>query len=67
MIDSHCHLDHDPLDKKIPEILENAKDVGIEKILTISTTLNSFEKILKIIELDTSSPYFGFSPIGNLH
>tara|TARA_B100001142_G_C14174485_1_gene593609 strand:- start:148 stop:909 length:762 start_codon:yes stop_codon:yes gene_type:complete len=52
MIDSHCHLDHDPLDKKIPEILENAKDVGIEKILTISTTLNSFEKILKIIELD---------------
>ena len=29
MIDSHCHLDHDPLDKKIPEILENAKDVDI--------------------------------------
>tara|TARA_B100001142_G_scaffold303318_1_gene330558 strand:- start:628 stop:1389 length:762 start_codon:yes stop_codon:yes gene_type:complete len=52
MIDSHCHLDHDPLNKNIPKILENAKKVGIKKILTISTTMNSFEKILKIVELD---------------
>jgi TatD DNase family protein len=39
MIDSHCHLDHEPLDKKIPEILINAKNVGIKKILTISTSI----------------------------
>ena len=52
MIDSHCHLDHEPLYEKIPEIIKNAKNVGIKKILTISTTINSFEKILKIIEFD---------------
>jgi len=52
MIDSHCHLDHEPLIKMIPEILKNAKNVGIEKILTISTTVESFERILKIITLD---------------
>jgi len=52
MIDSHCHLDQKPLIKKIPEILKNAKNIGVKKILTISTTVESFERILKIIELD---------------
>ncbi len=52
MIDSHCHLDHEPLNKEITDVLIKAKNVGIKKILTISTTFNSFEKILKIIELD---------------
>ena len=52
MIDSHCHLDHEPLNEKITEILKNAKNIGIKKILTISTSTNSFERILKIIELD---------------
>jgi len=52
MIDSHCHLDQEPLSKNIPEILKKSKEIGIEKILTISTTLKSFEKILKIVEID---------------
>jgi len=52
MIDSHCHLDHEPLNKNIPELLKKSKKIGIEKILTISTTLKSFEKILKIVEID---------------
>ena len=26
MIDSHCHLDHEPLFKKISEVLKNAKE-----------------------------------------
>ena len=52
MIDSHCHLDHEPLNKEITEVLIKAKKVGIKKILTISTTFNSFERILKIIGLD---------------
>ena len=52
MIDSHCHLDHEPLNKNIPELLEKSKKIGIEKILTISTTLESFKKILQIVEID---------------
>jgi len=52
MIDSHCHLDHEPLINNINEILKRSKNAGIKKILTICTTLNSFEKIKKILKLD---------------
>ena len=52
MIDSHCHLDQAPLEDNLKEILIRSKSVGIEKLLTISTTLNSFKKILNLIEYD---------------
>jgi len=52
MIDSHCHLDHEPLISNLTNILQNSKKVGIEKILTICTTLNSFKNILNILEKD---------------
>ena len=52
MIDSHCHLDHEPLINNISEVLERSKNSGIKKILTICTTLRSFESIKKILKLD---------------
>ena len=52
MIDSHCHLDHDPLIKNIEDVLLRSKKEGISKLLTISTTLNGFPKLLEIINKD---------------
>ena len=52
MIDSHCHLDHDYLFNDINDIIKRSKNAGIKKILTICTTLNSFEKIKEIVLLD---------------
>ena len=52
MIDSHCHLDHEPLINNISEVLGRSKNAGIKKILTICTTLRSFESIKKILKLD---------------
>jgi len=52
MIDSHCHLDHEPLFEKIDDILLRSKNVGVTKLLTICTTLNSFEKIKHLVNLD---------------
>ena len=52
MIDSHCHLDHEPLINNISEVLKRSKNIGIKKILTICTTLKSFESIKKILKLD---------------
>tara|TARA_Y100000590_G_C15567396_1_gene957209 strand:- start:243 stop:1001 length:759 start_codon:yes stop_codon:yes gene_type:complete len=52
MIDSHCHLDHEPLLSNLDDVIERSKSVGIKKILTICTTLNSFEKIKEIIKKD---------------
>ncbi len=52
MIDSHCHLDHEPISSKINEIISRSKDVGIEKLLTISTTSKGFKNILNILNID---------------
>ena len=52
MIDSHCHLDHDPLVQNIEDVLLRSKKEGITKLLTISTTLNGFPKLLEIIKKD---------------
>ena len=52
MIDSHCHLDHEPLLKNLDEVIKRSKNIGINKLLTICTTLKSFETIKKIVEKD---------------
>ena len=52
MIDSHCHLDHEPLFSNINDVIKRSKEIGLKKILTISTSLKSFENIKKIIEID---------------
>jgi len=52
MIDSHCHLDHEPLYGNINQVILNSKREGIEKILTICTTRDSFKNILDIIKID---------------
>ena len=52
MIDSHCHLDHEPLVDNIKEVLSRCKKEGINKVLTISTTLSGFPKILEIVDKD---------------
>ena len=52
MIDSHCHLDHEPLFNNLSDVLKRSKDVGIEKLLTICTTFESFEKIKLLVKRD---------------
>ncbi|WP_435091186.1 TatD family hydrolase [Candidatus Pelagibacter bacterium nBUS_30] len=52
MIDSHCHLDHEPLLSDLSNVIKRSKNIGIKKLLTISTTLESFERIKKIINID---------------
>ena len=52
MIDSHCHLDHEPLLSDLPNVIQRSKDVGIEKLLTISTSFESFSRIKNLIKID---------------
>ena len=52
MIDSHCHLDHEPLLNNINEVLKRSKDVGVKKLLTICTTLKGFNNIKNILTID---------------
>jgi TatD DNase family protein len=52
MIDSHCHLDHEPLYENIDDIILRSKEAGITKLLTICTNLESYKNIKKIINID---------------
>jgi len=52
MIDSHCHLDHEPLLNDLSNVIKRSKEVGIKKLLTISTSYESFDRIKNIIQKD---------------
>ena len=52
MIDSHCHLDHEPLLSDLSNVIQRSKDIGIEKLLTISTSFESFSRIKDLIKID---------------
>jgi len=52
MIDSHCHLDHEPLISDLNNVIERSKKMGKKKLLTISTSYESFERVAKIVNKD---------------
>ena len=52
MIDSHCHLDHEPLLSDLSNVIKRSKGVGIEKLLTISTSFESFSRVKELIKRD---------------
>ena len=52
MIDSHCHLDHEPLISNLGEVIDRSKKIGIDKLLTICTTEISYKNILEILKFD---------------
>ena len=49
IIDSHCHLNYEPMSNSLSETIQRANKDGVEYILTISTEDKSFSKILEII------------------
>ncbi len=49
IIDSHCHLNYEPMSNSLSETIQRANKDGVEYILTISTEDKSFNKILEII------------------
>jgi len=52
MIDSHCHLDHEPLFSDLDNVIYRSKKVGIKKLLTISTSIESFLRVKEIVNKD---------------
>ena len=50
IIDSHCHLNYEPMSLSLSETIDRANRKGVKYMLTISTEDKSFDKILKIIQ-----------------
>ncbi len=50
IIDSHCHLDYEPLSADVAGVLRQAKQSGVVHMLTICTKLSKFDGVLAIAE-----------------
>ena len=50
MIDSHCHLDFKELILDIPNVINEAKSLGVEKFITICTKLSKLQELQIISE-----------------
>ena len=63
IIDSHCHLNYEPMSLALSETIARANNDGVKYLLTISTEDNSYGKILKITS-DYSCVYgtYGIHP-----
>ena len=49
IIDSHCHLNYEPMSLSLKKTIERANRDGVKYLLTISTEDKSYDKILNII------------------
>ena len=63
IIDSHCHLEYEPMNLALKETISRANKEGVEYLLTISTSNKSLEKIIKITnEFDCVYGTYGIHP-----
>ena len=49
IIDSHCHLNYEPMSLSLKETIERANKDGVKYLLTISTEDKSYNQILDIV------------------
>ena len=49
IIDSHCHLNYEPISLSLKETIYRANKDGVKYLLTISTEDKSYDKILNIV------------------
>jgi TatD DNase family protein len=50
IIDSHCHLEHEPMASNLNEVVKRALDNNVKYLLSISTTNESYLRILEIVK-----------------
>jgi len=50
IIDSHCHLEYEPMSSNLKDVIKRAIENDVRYLLSISTTDESFDKILNIVE-----------------
>ena len=50
VVGSHCHLDYEGLADRLPEVLGHAEAAGVGLMVSISTRVRKFERLLRIAE-----------------
>jgi TatD DNase family protein len=50
VVDSHCHLDFEGMDEKLPLLLQRAEEAGVGLMVSISSRVAKFPNLLRIAE-----------------
>lgn len=50
LVDSHCHINFEELHKRLPEILDNAKNNDVAHMLCVSVNLEDFPQVKALAE-----------------
>ncbi len=50
LVDSHCHLNFDPLNASLPAVLARAQENGVSHMLCVSVTLEKFPEVRALAE-----------------
>lgn len=50
LVDSHCHIDFDPLYPRIDDVLANARASGVDYLLCVSVNLEDLPNVLALAE-----------------
>jgi TatD DNase family protein len=50
LVDSHCHLDFKDFSEELENVVKRASNAGVDTMVTISTRLATFERVLAIAE-----------------
>ena len=51
IIDSHCHLEYEPMGANLNEVVDRAFKKDVKYLLSISTTNKSYTRILEIVDI----------------
>lgn len=51
LIDSHCHLDMEPLSTELESVIERAKKSGVEKMINIGSSLRGSKRSVEIANI----------------
>lgn len=62
VLDSHCHITCDQLYERLDEVLENAKNNNVEKMLVVCTDFKTYERAKQLQETIDIDIAFGFHP-----
>lgn len=50
LVDSHCHIDFEPLAPRLDEVLANARDNDVSHLLCVSVNLEDYPRVLALAE-----------------
>jgi len=50
LVDSHCHLDFPDFAEELDDVVQRARDVGVERMVTICTRVRKFQQVLAVAE-----------------